>query len=157
MKRSIWAETRFTSDVGTLQAKSLIICITMVLDEPTTTFWSYGEIIRYNFWKQEKIRIEIQFKFVSIQTSSLRVWDEENRISFINSSNKPVILWSSHLTDPAHIEKYLSNERYVTISGSNNWKIWKLIFCVCIVTLFRHGCHKRIRYQKNCWPRAISL
>lgn len=49
------------------------------------------------------------------QSQALRVWDEENRISFINASNKPVIIWSSHMTDPEHIEKFLSNDRFVVL------------------------------------------
>lgn len=87
------------------------------------------------------------------QSTALRVWDEENQISVINASKKPVIIWSSHMTDPAHIEKYLNNERFVWFHAQNKWSI-KLIFAD---TSFRHGCRRQTRYQRNCCQRDISL
>lgn len=40
------------------------------------------------------------------QEKSLQAYD-----SLIGNKNTPIILWSSQLTEPEHIEKYLSKDR----------------------------------------------
>lgn len=42
------------------------------------------------------------------QKTSLSIWDEE-----IGHSKSQILLWSSHLTLPDVIEKYLDKDRYV--------------------------------------------
>ncbi|XP_069688074.1 chitooligosaccharidolytic beta-N-acetylglucosaminidase isoform X2 [Periplaneta americana] len=42
------------------------------------------------------------------QATALRTFDEE-----VGNSNTPIILWSSHLTQPAVIERFLSKDRYI--------------------------------------------
>nr|AJO25048.1 beta-N-acetylhexosaminidase [Nilaparvata lugens] len=42
------------------------------------------------------------------QQQLLRVWDAQ-----VGHSKTPIILWSSHLTDPAIIQRYLDKDRYV--------------------------------------------
>lgn len=52
----------------------------------------------------------------NLQQASLRIWDEERGQDENSRREKPVvpnkvIIFSSHLTDPDHIEKYLQKDR----------------------------------------------
>lgn len=53
-----------------------------------------------------------------MQQATLRVWDEERGQDLSSRRDKPnmpkkVIIYSSHLTDPDHITKYLQKDRCV--------------------------------------------
>ncbi|XP_037028823.1 chitooligosaccharidolytic beta-N-acetylglucosaminidase [Bradysia coprophila] len=106
------------------------------------------------------------------QAASLRVWDEEKHISFSNSSSKPVILWSSHLTDPEHIDSYLNNERYIiqtwvpqtdSLPKKLLSKGYKLIMSTKDAWYFDHGFWGQTRYYtwkmayKNRIPRDRNV
>lgn len=55
--------------------------------------------------------------WAEFQATSLRIWDEESGRTPSSRDQKgppiPVILWSSHLTDPKTIESYLQKDRYI--------------------------------------------
>lgn len=58
----------------------------------------------------------------NLQQASLRVWDEERGQDENSRRDKPVvpnkvIIFSSHLTDADHIEKYLQKDRSVRINS----------------------------------------
>lgn len=55
---------------------------------------------------------------IHLQAASLNIWDAESNQASSNDRQEPttpnkVIVWSSHLTDAAHIERYLQKERYI--------------------------------------------
>jgi hexosaminidase len=51
--------------------------------------------------------------WAEFQQAALDVLDEERRKNTGVTTKIPTILWSSHLTDPKVIEKYLSKDRYI--------------------------------------------
>lgn len=46
--------------------------------------------------------------WAQFQDRALKMWDEVNECN-----DNSIVLWSSDLTDPSHIEKYLSKDRYI--------------------------------------------
>ncbi|EDV91695.1 chitooligosaccharidolytic beta-N-acetylglucosaminidase [Drosophila grimshawi] len=74
-------------------------------DEITTEMKKRG----YDLSEASFLRLWSQF-----HQRNLQAWDEINRRMFPSvSAAKPVILWSSRLTDPEHIEQLLPKERFI--------------------------------------------
>ncbi|XP_029723474.2 chitooligosaccharidolytic beta-N-acetylglucosaminidase [Aedes albopictus] len=74
------------------------------------------------------------------QANVLRLWDQQRQGL---EQLQPTILWSSHLTDPAVIEKYLPKERYVVQTWVESDKDLPL-------QLVRKG-YRLIVSTKNAW------
>lgn len=92
------------------------------------------------------------------QATALRIYDEA--AGSVNSPRAPpgsslapppIILWSSHLTNPSIIENYLQKDRYthITFKICNMKDKFKLI--VILGILFKRGYQKMIHCRHNFW------
>ncbi|XP_041451824.1 chitooligosaccharidolytic beta-N-acetylglucosaminidase-like [Drosophila obscura] len=81
-----------------------------------TSCWNGTEQIRQKMLSQGYDLSEESFRrlWAQFHQRNLLAWDEINRHAYPSLPEpKPVILWSSRLTDPDAIESYLSQERFI--------------------------------------------
>lgn len=116
---------RFTSVAGIHQKKLSVICMNMVWEERAEIFCNYGQnfMLVYSnylfiFFIKSYFLVTLILSCIhsNLQQASLRIWDEERGQDENSRRDKPVvpnkvIIFSSHLTDPDHIEKYLQKDR----------------------------------------------
>lgn len=98
----------------------------MVWEERAEIFCNYGlnfMLVYRNYFFLFLLKKRLFFGYLNLvlysfnlQQASLRIWDEERGQDENSRRDKPVvpnkvIIYSSHLTDADHIEKYLQKDR----------------------------------------------
>lgn len=126
------------------------------------SFHMGGDEVFINCWNSSAAIIELLQKqghgrelsdflqlWAEFQATVLRIWDEETGVSTECSRScenrvpSPIILWSSHLTDPTTIESYLQKERYII-------QTWVESYSNIPTDLLNKG-YKIIISTKNSW------
>ncbi|VVD03244.1 unnamed protein product [Leptidea sinapis] len=112
-------------------------------DEVFLSCWnSSQEIVSYMKDKGYDTNVEGFMKlWGEFHKKALQIWDEE--LLHTRQPEQPVMLWSSELTQPNVIQKYLSKDRYVI-------EVWEPLSSSLLSQLLRLG-YRTVSVPKDIW------
>ncbi|XP_063363126.1 chitooligosaccharidolytic beta-N-acetylglucosaminidase-like [Cydia amplana] len=80
--------------------------------------------------------------WAEFHAQALQIWDEQLKEA-TGEDKQPVMLWSSELTNPQRIQRYLDKERYVI-------QVWEPVESPELIQLLRLG-YRVVSVPKNVW------